>query len=79
MTPDNPFVTVDGKPSLNVREYFVLKALQGILSGPLAGGDPTPIKPDDAARRAVDYANALLKLLQQSGPVSGDTRFDRHQ
>jgi hypothetical protein len=54
---------VPGKDAMTVPEYFAAMALQGILAGPLSGGEKSPIRPQDAANWAVDYANALIKVL----------------
>jgi hypothetical protein len=63
VAPGKPVFPLQGKESLNVKEYFAAAALQGILAGPLSGGDQSPIKPDEAAKKAVEYADALLKAL----------------
>jgi hypothetical protein len=60
VAPDKPAFPLQGKESLNVKEYFAAAALQGILAGVLVS---TQIKPDEAAKKAVEYADALLKAL----------------
>jgi hypothetical protein len=52
-----------GKGSLTVRELVTAMALQGILSGPLSGGEKSPISPKEAARWAMEYADQLLSVL----------------
>lgn len=47
-------------PGLTKIEYFAVVALQGYLAGENEG-EPTP---EDAARKAVDYAEALVSALK---------------
>jgi hypothetical protein len=61
--PGKPVFPLPGKDAMNLKEYFAILALQGILSGPLAGSSQAPIQPADAANRAVDFADALIKVL----------------
>jgi hypothetical protein len=62
-TPAKSVFPVPGKDAMTVPEYFAAMALQGILAGPLSGGEKSPIRPNDAAKWAIEYADALLDEL----------------
>jgi hypothetical protein len=58
-----PVFPEQGKSGMNVKELFAAMALQGILAGPMDKMSSSRINPQDAAKLAVEYADALMKAL----------------
>ncbi len=53
------FPNCDGTKGINLREYIAAYALQGVI----AAHGQTGIEADNAARKAIEYTNALLREL----------------
>ncbi len=64
MVPFAPIHPSGKKEGITHHAYFAAVALQGIL----AGSPQTP--PDEAAKKAVEHADALSKLLSERLPAT---------
>jgi hypothetical protein len=70
---DNPGVwaamerVCDPSRGMTIREFVASMALNGLLASCTSG-----INPDDAAKRATDYADALLVRLGRVRPAAKD-------
>jgi hypothetical protein len=53
-----PLVSIAGKESVNLKEFFAAAAMQALITG-------EPSDPDEVAKKAVEYANALLRALSE--------------
>jgi hypothetical protein len=62
-TAEKSVFPLPGKDSMTVRELVAAMAMQGLLAGPLSGGEKSPISPKEAARWAIEYADHLLNVL----------------
>lgn len=59
----------DDECGLTIREYFAAQALVGLLS--FASGESPQFTPEDAARFAVELADALVVALERPRSAAG--------
>lgn len=60
-TEGEGWVGNNDEPGLTKREYFAIKAMQGILA---CSAENTVTEPDRVAIAAIEYADALLEKLE---------------